>query len=353
MIFVKKYVVFALLGILVFSCKKDVPPVKPTATGSISTSKRLLICNEGNFNGSNATITLFDPLSGSVIPDVYGPANSNQYIGDVVQSGVKFNGNYFWAVNHSGKIVVTDKNFIKRASISGFISPRYIEFVSNNKAYVSNLQLNNNVANYIQVLDVNTNSISKTIRLDGWTEQMAQSYGKVYVCNQRKKYVYVINASTDLLYDSIFVNATNDCIVKDKNEKLWVSCNADSVNNIPSRLVKINPLTDSIESDISLQTIHNSVTHLSINGSGDVLYCLLSDLYKIPITATSIPITPLIVQGASVFYGLCIDPDDGTIYIADAIDYNQNGSILRYKSDGTLVSTFKSGIIPGYMWLDE
>lgn len=352
MILIRKYISIIILVALVTSCKKDVPPTKPTATGSISTSKRLIICNEGNFGQSNATITLFDPVNGSLVPDAYSPANSNQYIGDVVQSGVKFNGNYFWAVNHSGKIVVTDKNFIKLASIGGLISPRYIEFVSNNKAYITNLQLNNNVANYIQVLDVNTNSISKTIRLDGWTEQMAQSYGKVYVCNQRKKYVYVIDASTDLLSDSIFVNATNACIVKDQNEKLWVSCNADSVNNIQARLVKINPLNDSIESDISLQTTHNSISQLKINGSGSTLYYLLNDLFKISITSAS-PSAPFILQGTSVFYGLCIDTDDETIYIADAIDYNQNGNILRYKSDGTFVSTFKSGIIPGYMWVDE
>jgi DNA-binding beta-propeller fold protein YncE len=352
MILLRKYIPVIILLVIVASCKKDVPPQKPTATGSISTSKRLIICNEGNFGQSNATITLYDPASGSIVPDAYGPANSNQYIGDVIQNGIKFNENYFWAVNHSGKIVVTDKNFIKLASVGGFISPRYIVFVSNNKAYVSNLQLNNNVANYIQVLNVNTNSISKTIRLDGWTEQMVQSYGKVYVCNQRKKYVYVIDASTDLLSDSIFVNATNACIVKDRNEKLWVSCNADSVNNIPARLLKINPINDSVESDISLQTTHNSVSQLKINGSGNTLYYLLNDLFKFSISATS-PSATFIQQGTRVFYGLCIDPDDETIYIADAIDYNQNGSILRYKSDGTFVSTFKSGIIPGYMWVDE
>jgi len=254
-------------------------------------------------------------------------------------------------VNSSGKIVVTDKNFIKLASVPGFISPRYMEFVSNNKAYVSNLQLSN-VANYIQVLDINSNTISKTIRLDGWTEHMVQSYGKVYVCNQKRKYIYVINASSDLVVDSIYVNATNACVVKDKNEKLWVSCNADAANNIPARLVRIDPAKDSVEADISLQTTQNSISVLAINGTGDNLYYLMSDAFKMSISATT-PTGAFTQQGSRTFYGLCVDPSDETIYISDAIDYNQDGNILRYKADGTYVSTFKAGIIPGFMWIDE
>lgn len=337
------------------SCKKDIPPQKPQSTGTISAAKKLIICNEGNFGTSNATITLYDPSSGALVPDAYTPANSNQYIGDVIESGVKFNEKYFWAVNASCKIIVTDKNFIKLATITGFISPRYMEFVSNNKAYVSNYVKpgNLNQTNYIQVLDANTNTISKTIRIDGWTEQMVQSYGKVFVTNMKKKYVYIIDAASDMLIDSIFVNAPNACIVKDQNEKLWVSCNADASNNVPARLVKINPVADSVESDISLQTTQNSISKLSVNGQGNTLYYLMGDVYKISITATSSTPSSIIQQSNMTFYGLCIDPNDETIYVSDAIDYNQNGNILRYKPDGSFINTFKAGISPGFMWIDE
>jgi len=352
MIFCRKYFLF-VFGVLVFvSCKKDIPPQKLNATGSITTGKRLMICNEGNFGQGNATLTLFDPVSGGVVPDAYAAANSNQYIGDVLQSGVKFNGKYYWVANNSSQVVITDGSFVKQAAVTGFISPRYIEFVSNNKAYVTNLQLNNNLANYIQVLDVTSNSISKTIRVDGWTEQMEQSFGKVFVCNQRKKYVYVIDALSDQVIDSIFVDATNACIVKDQNEKLWVSCNADAGNNIPARLLKIDPVTHAIEADISLQTTQSSVSSLVINGSGNTLYYLLNDVYKFSITATA-PSSSFVQQGTRVFYGLCVDPVDETIYISDAIDFNQNGNVLRYRSDASYLGTFKAGIIPGYMWMEE
>ena len=79
----------------------------------------------------------------------------------------------------------------------------------------------------------------------------------------------------------------------------------------------------------------------------------MSDVYKMSITATTSPASAFIQQGSRAFYGLCVDPDDETIYVSDAIDYMQNGNILRYKADGTYVSTFKAGISPGFMWVEE
>lgn len=339
-----------LLIIALAACRKDIPPVRPQA-GSITSGKRLLICNEGNFGLGNATISVYDPLSGAVVPDAYAPANGNQYIGDVLQSVGKFGAKYYWVLNNSGKVVITDKNFVKQATVAGFVSPRYITFVSNNKAYVTNLQLNNSLPNYVQVVDLNTNVISKSIRIDGWTEQMVQSYGKVFVCNQRKNYVYVIDAITDLVTDSIFVKSTSACIVKDKDEKLWVSCNADAANNMPARLLRIDPATRAIETDISLQTAQSSVTALAVNGAGDQLYFLLGDVYRMQVNSA----TPLLAvsQGSRVFYNLAVDPEDETLYIADAIDYNQSGTVLVYDAALNLEASFKAGVIPAYMHLDN
>jgi hypothetical protein len=170
----------------------------------------------------------------------------------------------------------------------------------------------------------------------------------------KKKYVYVINTLNDEVVDSVFLNATSACIVKDVDEKIWISCNADATNNIAARLVEIDPKTPHIiEKSISLNTTQNSISRLCINGGENTLYYLMSDVFKMPITATVVPSSPIVQQGSRTFYGLCIDPNDETIYISDAIDYNQNGNILRYKSDGSYTSTFKAGISPGFMWIDE
>lgn len=350
----KIYFLFVTIIIAVASCRKDTPPVLPEQQGSITTGKRLLICDEGGFQNNNASISIYDPSSSSTIVNAYAASNPNQNLGDVLQSVTKFNDKYYLVVNNSGKVVVCDKNFVRLTTISGFISPRYMQMVSNNKAYVSNLVLptNANQTNYIQVLDIATNTISKSIRLDGWTEQMVQSYGKVYITNQNKKYVYILDAVNDKL-DSIYVGATNICIVKDANEKLWISCNADTINHKSAKLVRINTVVDTVDATISLQTTQNSISRLSINGDGTTLYYLMNDVYRMSITDTLCPTTAIIRQNTRTFYGLCIDPDDETIYVSDAVDYNSNGKLYRYQSNLSYVGGYTVGIIPGFMLMDN
>ena len=344
---------FFLVLAFVASCRKDVPPSLTQQQGTINTGKRLLVCNEGNFGQNNATLSEYDPQSNAVIQSAYAASNANQSLGDVLESIGKFNEKYYLVVNNSGKIVICDKNFNRQTTVSGFISPRYIEFVGENEAYVSNLQLNNTLPNYIQVLDLTTNTISKSIRLDGWSEEMEQSHGEVFITNQSKNYVYVIDTRTDMLMDSIYVGATSACIVKDQNEKLWVSCNADSVNHVQARLVGINAVTHQVENSVSLQTINNSIGRLCINGSGTSLYYMLNDVFKMSISATSCPVSPVISQGTHNFYGLGIDPDDETIYVSDAADYNSFGKVLRYQSNFAYTGSYTMGVTPGFIMIDE
>lgn len=353
-----KNIILLLIVLSVVSCRKDKPPVLVQQGNiNVTTNKRLLICDEGNFRQNNAAVSIYDPLSNALVVSAFAASNPTYTLGDVIQSIDKFKGNYYLVVNNSGAIVVCNSNFVRITTINGFISPRYIEFVGNNKAYVTNLKLpsSTNQTNYVQVLDINTNTITKTIRIDGWTEEMEQSYGKVYICNQNKNYLYVINSATDVL-DSINVGATSTCIVKDENEKLWVSCDTITSGNtiLPAKLVRINPANDSIEATISLHTINNAISRLCINGTGNTLYYLMTDVYRMPINAATCPTTPIILHGNRNLYGLCIDPDDETIYVSDAVDYNSHGKLYRYQSSNlNLVGTYMVGVIPGFMMVDE
>jgi len=345
----KIYTLFITLTLLFFSCRKDTPPTLPQST--VTGGKRLIICNEGGFGYNNAGISVYDPVSNATTINAYASANTNPSLGDVLQSLTIYNDKYYFVVNNSGKIVVCDKNFVRLTTISGFLSPRYMQVVSANKAYISNylLPTNPNQTNYIQVLDVATNVITKTIRLDGWPEQMVLSYGKVYITNQNKKYVYVIDSSTDQM-DSIYVGSPSLGIVKDANEKLWISCDADASINTSARLVEIDPLTNKLQDSVSLNTTQNSISRLSINGNGTSLYYLMNDAYKMDIATHAI--TNIIQQGTHTFYGLCIDPNDETIYISDAGNYNSNGKLLRYRSNFSATGTYTVGLIPGYMLMD-
>ena len=101
--FLKKYYFIFLLTGFFTSCKKDIPPQRPQSTGSISVAKKLIICNEGIFNQSISTITVYDPSSGRIM-EVW-----------TTQPGVQFyTGNF---LNGTLTHTVNDAKYVQHAAL--------------------------------------------------------------------------------------------------------------------------------------------------------------------------------------------------------------------------------------------
>ena len=86
---------------------------------------------------------------------------------------------------------------------------------------------------------------------------------------------------------------------------------------------------------------------LKMNGSNDTLYFLNNGVFRMAISETTLPASVFIAQDGRNFYGIGINPHNGNIYIADAIDYVQRGKIYIYHPNGTQMDSFLAGIIPG------
>lgn len=342
---IKRVIYFFLLAgcaVQFFGCRKDNPEDKQQVKFTTGISGGVFITNEGNFQFGNAKVSYYDNASATAVEDLFQPAN-NISLGDVCQSMYLFNGKAYVVVNNSGKIVVVNpKTFVQETVISGMGSPRYFLPVSNNKAYVTDLY-----ANAVSIVDLNGNIKTGTIACSGWTEEMALVYGKVFVTNEKSNKVYVINTANDAMEDSIQVGFNSNSIRQDKNGKLWVLCSGNQKNNIPGSLHRIDPITKQVEQSFQFSNTTDSPWKLRMNATNDTLYFLNNSVFRMAIGAANLPSTAFISNGKSVFYGLGIDPKNGVIYISDAIDYVQRGAIYRYKSDGTLINTFKAGIAPG------
>ncbi|MFO0357939.1 MAG: DUF5074 domain-containing protein [Sphingobacteriaceae bacterium] len=325
-----------LATILVFftACVKDKPTPITSDTIILSNSKKVYVINEGNFMNNNASVSLFDTGNNSVVENYYN-AQNNAALGDVAQSISKINNNYYIVVNNSNKIVVVDEKFKLKRSITGLTSPRYIQQVSNQKAYVSDLY-----ANAISIIDLNNGVKTGSISLNGWTEKMVMLYNKVFVTNMNKNYVYVINAVNDQITDSVFVGKNAGSIECDKNDKLWVLGSGNSSNGFLTRIDPLN-LSTSTFSFTSSDSPHN----LCINGSKDTLFYLNNGIFKMGIAELNLPSAAFIPKGTKNYYGLGVHPTTHDIYASDALDYIQRSNIYIYNANnGTQKHTFKAGI---------
>jgi hypothetical protein len=335
-----KFISLIFICLLSYSCVKDKPqePLKSAIT--INSASSVLVINEGGFGYNNAEISIYDPTSSSVVDDYFKQQNNGAILGDVCQSITKYNNRYYLVMNNSHKIVVVNEtDFVKTSTINGFNSPRNLLPITYNKAYVSDLY-----SNSIQIVDLNSNSISGSINCMKGTEEMALLYNRAFVTNSNSTYCYVINTSTDLLTDSINIGKGASSVVIDKNAKVWILAGGNSGANEVGKLVKINPLNLQIELSLNFN-LSDSPNKLCINKSRDTLYYLNKGVCQFPIISTSLPTNPLINQGSKIYYGLGINPKDYTIYVSDAIDYSQKSKIEIYKPNGTFVTNFNAGII--------
>lgn len=336
-----RWMTMLLAGILSGSCKddpflqSDPDPARPGTT--------VLVLNEGNYQWGNASLSMIDTETGTVAEDVFQQANQRP-VGDVLQSVAVVNGSGWLVVNNSQKIERIDLTTFKAgAPIGGLQSPRYVLPVNNNKVYVTDLY-----ADGIHILDAVSGSIRGKIACPGWTEELVVSGSEVWICNVRKRKVYVVDTGSDRIIDSVAVGDAPRNIRRDKNGRLWVLCEGEiPPGESAGSLWLIDPGTRSVLR--SFPFTGSPMKHpgrLQLNDNADRLYYIENGVYRMSITDTVLPAAPLIQQGNGLFYGLGIHPADESIWISDARDYVQKGTVYRYASAGVLLSSWPTGFIP-------
>ncbi|MCO6483022.1 MAG: hypothetical protein J5I62_09530 [Flavobacteriales bacterium] len=329
-----------LLGLLAtWGCRKDKPEEPLQATAGPVGEHGVYITNEGNFQWGNASVSFYDKVTQTATEDLYGPANGGP-IGDVCQSMVLHGGKGYVVVNNSGKVVVVDPGtFVEQAVITGFQSPRYFLPVGDDKAYVSDYY-----AGKVAVVDLIGNAITGHIPCPGTTQEMVLHGGKAYVVNETRGEVHVIDVGTDAVTDTIVVNKGANSIVQDAHGKLWVACSGGG-GTAPA-IKRIDTQAAAVEASFSYANSANNPWRLRINGTGDTLYFLKGGVFRMAINDPAAPTSAFIPADGRNLYGLGVDPSDGNIYLADALDYTQRGVIYRYGPDGSLQGTFHAGINP-------
>ena len=344
----QKLLLLALI-IIISGCSKNNPdPILNGMNGNYENG--YLFNNEGNFLSANGSISYVDEY-GSVINDVF-LSNNSFHLGDFVQSMKILIENAYIVVNNSSKIEVASFDSMIYITTINLSQPRYIEQVSENKAYITDWGIDG-----VQVLDLATNTITSTISCGVGPEGIVESNGFAYICNsgggELANTVSVIDINTDQVVNTIPVGDKPASIVVDANDAVWVLSGGFTeygpapdyviLSQTSGSLVKI--VNNSIELNLTFP-LGNNPSDLIIDDSGSSLY--FSDgawskaVYSMSIYDTEFPSAPLIDRN---FYSLGYN--DGKIYASDAVDYEQQGWSYRYTSSGSVVDSVQVGIIPG------
>lgn len=320
------------------------------------TGRGLFIVNEGNFQYGNATLSFYNPATRQTLNEVFFRANGMR-LGDVAQSMTIYDGRAWVVVNNSHVIFAIDPvTFREIGRIENLTSPRYIHFVSPTKAYVSQIW-----DNRIFIVDPSRYAVTGYIEVPGMsaesgsTEQMVRIGDYVYCnCWSYNSSVIKIDTRTDRVVASLQVGLQPNSLVRDCHDRLWTITDGGYEGSPTGyeapRLVCIDTKDFSVERSYTFR-LGDTPSEVCANGAADTIYWINRHIWRMPVDASAAPRMPFLTERDTKYYGLTVDPVSSDVYVADAIDYQQQGIVYRYSSRGNLLDEFYTGVTPAaFCW---
>jgi YVTN family beta-propeller protein len=345
------FIAATLLTVLTACHKKeDVTPDAPAAERA-----GIYILSQGNFGGSNGTLTYYDYTSKKLTADIFNTVNSKS-LGDTPNDVKIYGSKMYITIDVSGVIQVLEAKTAKIIKTfdqkTGTVSrePRSIVF-NKGKAFIS--QYDGTVA----VLDTATLTIDKYITVGRNPEQMVVSNGKLYVANSGglsfgnpDKTVSVIDLTTLTETKKITVIANPGSIAADSYGNVYVFSNGDYAS-VKAGLTVIDNTTDVVKS----QTNNITASYgSSIIVNGDYAYFLtkinnINAVGVYDVKTQTLGATGFVTDGTAITtpYNLAYDSLTGEVFVSDAKNYASNGELFAFDKNGKKEYAIVTGISPG------
>lgn len=354
------WVLLLLVGL--FSCNDDeniapidqTIPVDTIPETTIPGENGYLILNAGGFGNGNTSISYFNSSDNTVTQDVFVRANETP-LGDQGESIENFNDNTYIAVQNSGKVEVIDDEY-KIVTTIDTPSPRHFIGINETKGYISDWGADG-VSGTIQVVDLTTFEITKTIATGSGTDEMILVNGKVYANNTGgwgdDNTVTVINPETDEVIKKINTGDTPSHMILDADNNIWLTgegnltynedWSLDLESSTKGFLSKIDTKTDEVVLTFEAAEANIGPKAITIN-EGVLYFDYQNNLYSLSTDATADAEFSLFLE--KTFYGLAVDPSTGYIIGLEAPDFGSNGNMYRHDTNGTLIDQYEVGIAP-------
>ncbi|MBI9034156.1 MAG: hypothetical protein JEZ03_06775 [Bacteroidales bacterium] len=351
----KQYLLaIVLLSTLLFvGCEKEEQEIKDEPIVEVGPySNGVFITNEGGWGAGNSSVSFYSTEGDSVINNIFNTVNELP-LGDLGQSMTVAGENAYICVNGSSKIEVVTKGDFKSVATIEAEGVRYFVALDENKGYASSWN------DVVYVIDLNTNTIVKTITVGINPEQMVVANNKLYVghagdFNVSENRMMVIDTDADEVINTLEMAQLPSSMEVDANGALWVlsqgfieyDASYAIISQTPSQLVKMDPATDEIVETLELWAeMHPQ--RIAVSPDAKTIYIgggfTLPGFYKVDAENLALPTQTFIDKS---FYGFLVNELTGNIFTCEATSFTGPGLLHRYSPAGELLGTYEVGVIP-------
>ncbi len=352
----KKLMMFAsaVVFVMIFqSCKDDPKPVVQQGEAGF------FVVNEGGFGNSNTSISFYDRKTDVITNNIFAEKNGRS-LGDQTQSMTVFGDRGYIVVQNSKKIeVINATDFSSLATITtGITSPRYFVGISTTKGYVSDWGADGKTGT-VKVIDLATNTVTKTISTGLGSNRMLKVGTLVYVANSggfgKDNTVKIIDSNTDEVIGSITTADNPNSLQLDKDGNIWVAASGatvyggpptysvDEAKSTKGSISKINSANTEVLR-LTVEKVTSGAGNLNISPDGKTLYYTNnSAIYSVATSSTALPTSAFISKN---YYGLAVDPINGNVIACQVPNFSSAGNIDIYDATGNLKKTYVVGIAP-------
>ncbi|GEM_PF-2022282 len=305
--------------------------------GFESLANKVLIGCEGNFQNSNASISVYDKVSNEVSGSAFFEVNGRE-LGDVLQSLVQYGDTLVAVANNSGEVVFCDANTLELiGSVSGLPTPRYA-FRSGKELWVTDL-----FGKAIHIIDFQNMVKIGEIETNGWTERMSDYLETVLIADLDNRQVMSIDVndrSVSTLLDLSFVPrflSTYDSLLVMAGEKGTLE------EGNTETIIQLYDLKN--QRIVLTEEVGKAFANADIDRVDGFFYALLQD--ELQVFDLQTLSKQVFSHAARTPYGLGLDREAQVLYVCDAIDFIRFGKIFRYSTQGMLIDSVDAkGYIP-------
>ncbi|WP_339890049.1 DUF5074 domain-containing protein [uncultured Flavobacterium sp.] len=349
----KRVIMIAAIAVFFASCSDDDNNGTTDNLPLGAYDNGVLILNQGNFGQDNSSISYLSNDFATFQNNAFLAVNPTKVLGNTGQDVGFYNDLAFVVLNASNKIEIINRYTLEYVATidSGLDNPRFIAF-ANGKGYVTNWGDGGvTTDDYVATLNLTNYTVSGSIPVVEGPERIVENNGKLYVAHQGGygygNTVSVINSTSNTVTNTINVGDVPNSL-QIENGSLYVICGGKASwtnDETLGKLIKINLDTETVSTSIDF-AVGNHPSNLYI-ADNSIFYTQDSDVFKMSLTASSLPTTSLfstVGQGVYGIYSFAVE--NNKIYVGDAADYNSNGKVYIYSNTGALENDFTVGVIP-------